>query len=163
MAKIISRIDHTWRRYLDSLGANAAFVEGLIHQYLEDPAQVDERWRRTFDAVVAGNKVNGGQLKAPQQDSQPSSARMSPDRLAGTEETQPVAPFQSRSERTVPIHGTAAKIAENMEASLSLPTATSQRQIPVKIIDENRRLINHHLGLTASAKVSYTHLIGWAI
>src|SRR5262249_3476215 len=79
------------------------------------------------------------------------------------EEPQPVAPTQSPSERVVPIRGAAAKIAANMEASLSLPTATSQRQVPVKIIDENRRLINHHLDLTASPRVSYTHLIGWAI
>jgi multifunctional 2-oxoglutarate metabolism enzyme len=158
MAKIVSRIDDTWRRYLDSLGANAAFVEGLIRQYLENPAQVDERWRRTFDAVVAGNKVDGAQLKTAMQGFELSSTR-----LPRIEESQPVAPIQSPSEQIVPIRGAAAKIAANMEASLSLPTATSQRQIPVKIIDENRRLINQHLDLTASPRVSYTHLIGWAI
>jgi multifunctional 2-oxoglutarate metabolism enzyme len=161
MAKIVTKIDDTWRRYLDSLGTNAAFVEGLIHQYLENPAQVDERWRRTFDAVVAGEKVNGDQLKSATQ--RPAQSSSSPGKQPPTRKFQQATAIPGPSERIVPIQGAAAKIAENMEASLSLPTATSQRQIPVKIIDENRRLINLHLDLAASARVSYTHLTGWAI
>ena len=47
----------------------------------------------------------------------------------------------------MPLRGAAARIAENMNASLSIPLATSQRIIPVKVIDENRRLINHHRAL----------------
>jgi len=43
MSKTITRIDDTWRAYLDSLGTNEAFVEGLINQYLENPAKFDER------------------------------------------------------------------------------------------------------------------------
>ncbi len=50
-----------------------------------------------------------------------------------------------------------------MAASVSIPLATSQRIIPVKVIDENRRLINHHRALLGKSKISYTHLIGWAI
>ena len=50
-----------------------------------------------------------------------------------------------------------------MSASLAIPLATSQRTIAVKVMDENRRVINQHRGLLASGKVSYTHLIGWAI
>jgi 2-oxoglutarate dehydrogenase E1 component len=62
-----------------------------------------------------------------------------------------------------PLRGAAARIAENMTASLSIPLATSQRIIPVKVIDENRRLLNHHRQLTGKSKISFTHLIGWAI
>src|SRR2546421_7998784 len=50
-----------------------------------------------------------------------------------------------------------------MEASLAVPTATSQRRIPVKLLDENRRLINRHLNNQGGRKASYTHLIAWAI
>ena len=50
-----------------------------------------------------------------------------------------------------------------MEASLSIPLATSQRTIAVKVMDENRRIINQHRTLVGHSKVSYTHLIGWAI
>ena len=49
-----------------------------------------------------------------------------------------------------------------MEESLSVPTATSYREIPLKLLDENRRLINQHLK-ASNRKVSYTHLIARAI
>src|SRR5205807_4737307 len=62
-----------------------------------------------------------------------------------------------------PIRGAALKIVDNMEASLSVPTATSQRRIPVKLLDENRRIINRHLQEGDRGKASYTHLIAWAI
>ena len=52
----MTEIEEKWREYLDTLGSNAAFVEGLIGQYLEDPAQVDERWRRIFDEVALGQE-----------------------------------------------------------------------------------------------------------
>ena len=57
----------------------------------------------------------------------------------------------------MPLRGAPARIAENMAASVAIPLATSQRIIPVKVIDENRRLINHHRGLLGKSKVSYTH------
>jgi 2-oxoglutarate decarboxylase len=62
----------------------------------------------------------------------------------------------------IPIRGTGLRIAENMDASLAVPTATSQRQIPIKLLDDNRRLINQHL-TAAGRKVSYTHLVARAI
>ena len=63
----------------------------------------------------------------------------------------------------MPLRGAAARIAENMNASLTIPLATSQRIIPVKVMDENRRIINQHRTLLGKSKVSYTHIIGWAI
>ena len=56
----MTEIDVKWQAYLDTLGANAGFVEGLIHQYIEDPAQVDERWRRIFDEVAQGRIYASG-------------------------------------------------------------------------------------------------------
>ena len=50
-----------------------------------------------------------------------------------------------------------------MEASLAVPTATSQRRIPVKLLDENRRIINRHLQDRGRRKASFTHLIAYAI
>jgi 2-oxoglutarate decarboxylase len=63
----------------------------------------------------------------------------------------------------LPIRGGALKIVENMETSLTVPTATSQRRVPVKVLDENRRLINKYLAETTGGKASYTHLIAWAL
>ncbi|MDQ4064944.1 MAG: multifunctional oxoglutarate decarboxylase/oxoglutarate dehydrogenase thiamine pyrophosphate-binding subunit/dihydrolipoyllysine-residue succinyltransferase subunit, partial [Actinomycetota bacterium] len=62
-----------------------------------------------------------------------------------------------------PLRGVAARIAANMEASLGIPTATSVRTIPAKLLEENRRIINRYLAARARGKVSFTHLIGWAV
>ena len=66
-------------------------------------------------------------------------------------------------EQLVPLRGAALKIAENMALSLKVPTATSQRNIPVKVIDENRRIINQHRSMLGQSKISYTHIIAYAI
>src|SRR5207247_6227698 len=63
----------------------------------------------------------------------------------------------------IPLRGVAGKIAQNMEASLSVPTATSVRTIPVKALEENRRVINNHLTLNDQTRASYTHLVAWPI
>jgi 2-oxoglutarate decarboxylase len=58
----------------------------------------------------------------------------------------------------------AERIAKNMEASLSVPTATSVRFVPAKLLEENRRAINRFLtGSRRGGKVSFTHLVGWAV
>jgi len=75
----------------------------------------------------------------------------------------PAKPASEQQVEVIPIRGAALKIVENMEASLSVPTATSQRRIPVKLLDENRRLINKHLKENDRGKASYTHLIAWAL
>ena len=62
-----------------------------------------------------------------------------------------------------PIRGGRAKLAENMNASLQVPTATSYRSIPVKLLEENRRILNDHLQRSGRAKLSFTHLVGWAM
>ncbi|HLH05253.1 MAG TPA: multifunctional oxoglutarate decarboxylase/oxoglutarate dehydrogenase thiamine pyrophosphate-binding subunit/dihydrolipoyllysine-residue succinyltransferase subunit [Bryobacteraceae bacterium] len=81
----------------------------------------------------------------------------------------PTAPAKTESKavgaqaQLVPLRGVAARIAENMSASLSIPVATSQRQIPVRVIEENRNIINKQRALYGRSKLSYTHLIAWAI
>ena len=50
-----------------------------------------------------------------------------------------------------------------MEASLGVPTATSFRVVPAKLLEVNRKVINGYLGRTRGGKVSFTHLIGYAI
>ncbi|MGB8508928.1 MAG: multifunctional oxoglutarate decarboxylase/oxoglutarate dehydrogenase thiamine pyrophosphate-binding subunit/dihydrolipoyllysine-residue succinyltransferase subunit, partial [Pyrinomonadaceae bacterium] len=62
-----------------------------------------------------------------------------------------------------PIRGGALKIVENMETSLTVPTATSNRQLPVKVLEENRLIINRHLKEQKRGKASFTNLIAFAI
>ena len=66
-------------------------------------------------------------------------------------------------DRTTRLKGAAARTAKNMDDSLSMPTATSARAVPAKVLIENRAVINSHLARTRGGKVSFTHLIGWAV
>ncbi|MBY8881748.1 multifunctional oxoglutarate decarboxylase/oxoglutarate dehydrogenase thiamine pyrophosphate-binding subunit/dihydrolipoyllysine-residue succinyltransferase subunit, partial [Actinacidiphila acidipaludis] len=63
----------------------------------------------------------------------------------------------------VTLRGPAAAVAKNMSASLELPTATSVRAIPVKLLFDNRIVINNHLKRARGGKISFTHLIGYAM
>ncbi|WP_431945847.1 multifunctional oxoglutarate decarboxylase/oxoglutarate dehydrogenase thiamine pyrophosphate-binding subunit/dihydrolipoyllysine-residue succinyltransferase subunit [Micromonospora marina] len=64
---------------------------------------------------------------------------------------------------TTPLRGVAAKIVQNMDASLAVPTATSVRAVPAKLLVDNRIVINNHLARGRGGKVSFTHLIGYAL
>ena len=66
-------------------------------------------------------------------------------------------------DRVTRLKGAAARTAKNMDDSLSMPTATSARAVPAKVLIENRAVINTHLARTRGGKVSFTHLIGWAV
>jgi 2-oxoglutarate dehydrogenase E1 component len=45
----------------------------------------------------------------------------------------------------VRLRGVAARTVTNMEASLAVPTATSVRAVPAKLLIDNRIVINNHL------------------
>ncbi|HEU5150978.1 MAG TPA: multifunctional oxoglutarate decarboxylase/oxoglutarate dehydrogenase thiamine pyrophosphate-binding subunit/dihydrolipoyllysine-residue succinyltransferase subunit [Iamia sp.] len=62
-----------------------------------------------------------------------------------------------------PLRGAAARIVANMEASLEVPTATSFREVPAKLLEVNRKVINGYLSRTRGGKVSFTHIIGYAV
>jgi 2-oxoglutarate dehydrogenase E1 component len=62
-----------------------------------------------------------------------------------------------------PIRGGAMRVVENMEASLTMPTATSVRTVPVRTLEENRTILNKHRTAQGAGKISFTHLVAWAI
>src|SRR5437016_7289168 len=158
----------------ENFGANATYVEGLLARWRSDPALVDESWRAYFEELFGGDGAgaspsDGRTTTLPQADG--SGAVAKPD---GHRDGTGVAPAKTAAARTpetksesraeaTPIRGALLKIVENMEASLSVPTATSQRRIPVKLLDENRRIVNKHLQESDRGKASYTHLIAWAL
>ena len=61
------------------------------------------------------------------------------------------------------LRGAPARTVQNMDASLSVPVATSVRSVPVKLLWDNRTVINNHLARARGGKVSFTHLIGYAM
>ncbi|WP_419818601.1 multifunctional oxoglutarate decarboxylase/oxoglutarate dehydrogenase thiamine pyrophosphate-binding subunit/dihydrolipoyllysine-residue succinyltransferase subunit [Glaciibacter flavus] len=68
-----------------------------------------------------------------------------------------------RQDEVLALKGMAKSLAANMDTSLSVPTATSVRTIPAKLMIDNRIVINNHLRRSRGGKVSFTHLIGWAL
>src|SRR6185437_4140625 len=61
------------------------------------------------------------------------------------------------------LRGAAAAVVKNMSASLDVPTATSVRAVPAKLMIDNRVVINNHLKRTRGGKISFTHVLGFAI
>ncbi|WP_263165675.1 multifunctional oxoglutarate decarboxylase/oxoglutarate dehydrogenase thiamine pyrophosphate-binding subunit/dihydrolipoyllysine-residue succinyltransferase subunit [Streptomyces sp. SCSIO ZS0520] len=81
---------------------------------------------------------------------------------AKAKEEQPAAEAPAGPE-LVTLRGPSAAVAKNMNASLELPTATSVRAVPVKLLFDNRIVINNHLKRARGGKISFTHLIGYAM
>src|SRR5207302_5798294 len=160
----------------ESFGANATYVETLLARFRSDPSLVDESWRTYFEELLGETAASEAQPKGPPVTLPPTDGSQEPAARSGdgrgtataalaaakpapAPETKPSA----AKVQAEPIRGAALKIVENMEASLAVPTATSQRRIPVKLLDENRRIINQHLAENDRRKASYTHLIAYAI
>ena len=144
----------------ENFGANATYVEGLLSRYQADPNSVDESWRTFFADLLTGNGREPAKA-----DAQPAAsvARTTAGKESTAAKPAPAATQIPPGAETKPLTGAAKKIVENMEQSLTVPTATSLRSIPVKVLEENRRIINDHLQQQGRGKVSFTHLIAWAI
>jgi len=127
---------------------NSWLEDELYHQYLHDRKTVDADWSQMFEANPAALKPGNGTATVA---------------LAPMAKPAVPATALGPGDELVPLRGPALKIAENMTASLTIPVASSQRAMPVKVIDENRRIINERRALTGKSKVSYTHLVAWAI
>ena len=131
------------------LDVNSWLQDELREQYHHDRTSIDEEWKHLFET--------NGVTKAVTPPQQPNGIQTVP-RIPQAPVIEPGA-----GEELQPLRGAAGAIARNMNASVTIPLATSQRIIPVKVVEENRQLINHHRGLLGKGKISYTHLIGWAI
>ena len=82
----------------------------------------------------------------------------------GTRAPAPSPALSALEGTTVPLRGSAARVVSNMTTSLDVPTATSFRVVPAKMLEVNRLILNNQLARTGTAgKVSFTHLIGWAV
>ncbi|MGH9647081.1 MAG: multifunctional oxoglutarate decarboxylase/oxoglutarate dehydrogenase thiamine pyrophosphate-binding subunit/dihydrolipoyllysine-residue succinyltransferase subunit, partial [Bryobacteraceae bacterium] len=131
---------------------NSWLEDELFQEYKHDRKGVDATWT----SVLEGNghtTTHAGKATAVAE---------SPRALAVRTAEAPAVAI-AEDDQLIPLRGPALRIAENMAASLTIPVATSQRVMPVKVIDENRRLINQHRSATGQSKLSYTHLVAWAI
>ncbi len=149
----------------EEFGANAEYVQTLLERFRSNPNLVDDSWQSYFTSLIgdgAASQPSGNGAKVTSVDSD-GAAVVAKKQTAPVEKKSAPAPAVDPSAEVTAIRGPALKIVENMEMSLSVPTATSERRIPVKLLDENRILINRYLARNDRGKASYTHLIAWAI
>ena len=157
-----------------SASLNDWLAQELYQEYLNNRTAVDTAWKGVFDsdaptpaAPTEANPVATRESSAiantpaPAPASKPVVQQSSASDLIARASAPPKE--LGPAEQLVPLRGTAARIAENMNLSLAVPTATSYRSIPVKVIDENRTLINQSRSMSGKSKISYTHIIAYAI
>ena len=170
-------------------GANSWLVEEMYEQFVEDPSSVSESWREFFadyhsqaPSVAAAAATSPAVQavveahRAPSDDAYTTGNGASASAPAPTPAVAPAAPAapapaapaatdaaEEVEEPGTPIRGAGAAIARNMEASLAVPTATSFRNVPAKLLEVNRKVINGFRSRSGQTKISFTHLIGWAI
>ena len=117
----------------------------MYDRFLKDPSSVAESWREFFADYQRST--------------------LPPVATATTSPSVPVAqsaPLAIDTEAT-PLRGAAARIVSNMNASLAVPTATSVRTVAARLLEINRAALNESLARTSGAKVSFTHLIAFAL
>ena len=170
----------------EDFGANAWLVDELYKQYIEDKSQVDQSWWPTLEAYGAQLGTSAPATQATETPATPPPAPSAPP-ATGTIEARTTArgpkqtpipaearrakpkkvaeaPEPAADEPTVtPLKAVAKVVAQNMDESLKVPTATSVRTVPAKLMIDNRIVMNNHMRRTRGGKVSFTHLIGWAI
>jgi multifunctional 2-oxoglutarate metabolism enzyme len=133
------------------VGPNEWLVDEMYELFLADSTSVSESWREFFEDY---HPQTGETPTPPTAQAPPAPEAPSEPEAPG--EPLPEAPGE-------PLRGAAARIAGNMEASLAVPTATSYRNVPAKLLEVNRKVINGYLTRKGRGKVSFTHLIGYAI
>ena len=171
-------------------GANEWLVDELWALYQQDPHLVDEAWWPLFksrttgdDSVPASAPEPAAEPATPPafsaDDPSPITAPIAKTTSAGPRE-QPIPAEAPTSPTTIitdpetaevveptdevaPLKGMAKALAANMDQSLQVPTATSVRTVPAKLMIDNRIVVNNHLRRTRGGKVSFTHLIAWAM
>src|SRR6267378_4151445 len=137
---------------------NAAFVQAMYEDYLRDPSSVGPEWRELFEngklaelPVIPAERAPSAVSRTPETAATPSLP------AHGAQPTAHTVPANA-----VPITGAGARLVQNMTESLTVPTATSFRDIPATTLDARRKALNAQLA-GSGRKISFTHLIGYGI
>jgi 2-oxoglutarate decarboxylase len=148
----------------------------MYRKFREDPASVDRSWHEFlagYSPDAAGGAAANGHTKPATPAATPSPAA-TPAPAATAPMPVPTPPVATAVPTPAPaaettgtdaqvLRGAAAAVVKNMNVSLEIPTATSVRAIPAKLMIDNRVVANNHLKRTRGGKISFTHLLGYAI
>jgi multifunctional 2-oxoglutarate metabolism enzyme len=173
-------------------GPNQWLVDELYQRYQADPSSVDRAWWNFFAdyhpspdqapsspaapaaippaAAPPAASPNGSAAQAAPSlaPPAPAPAPVAAPAPAPAPAAAPAAPAAHAAApvpagEQVRLRGAAARTVANMASSLTVPTATSVRAIPAKLLSDNRIVVNNHLARGRGGKVSFTHLIGYAL
>ena len=156
-------------------GANEWLVEEMYEQYKINPDAVDKEWwpiLERFHSMQTNTPqppaVAPVAAPAPTTDTQmvAKTTRVEPKPQpipAQAPVTSSIETVEDGEDQVTILKGMQKSLVTNMDASLTVPTATSVRTIPAKLLIDNRIVINSHLGRTRGGKVSFTHILGFAI
>jgi multifunctional 2-oxoglutarate metabolism enzyme len=173
---------------LNDFGANQWLVDEMWDLYQKDPQLVDEKWWPIFQGRAGDTPSEPVQtaVEAPSATPTPPEPLPSlPTATATPAKTTSVGPkpipipaeaptgqipvitdeqiSEAQVDEVTTLRGIQKAIAHNMDESVTVPTATSVRTIPAKLLIDNRIVINNHLRRARGGKVSFTHLIAWAM
>jgi 2-oxoglutarate decarboxylase len=157
---------------LVGFGPNEWIVEDMYQRYLADPSGVDPAWHDFFadyqptpapppGAPSASASAEPTPTPTPAPASAPT--RKPAPRTAGSKRAEPEPARAAGEPAGTPLRGVSARIAKNMDESVTIPTATSVRAVPAKLLADNRIVVNNHLTRGRGGKISFTHLIGYAV
>ncbi|MCV7386240.1 multifunctional oxoglutarate decarboxylase/oxoglutarate dehydrogenase thiamine pyrophosphate-binding subunit/dihydrolipoyllysine-residue succinyltransferase subunit [Mycolicibacter longobardus] len=159
-------------------GQNEWLVEEMYRKFREDPSSVDPSWHEFLADYKPGGPHDDGAATPPPVTSaappapSPAPAPAAPASPApAASATAEKAAKPAASQAPAPagdaelqvLRGAAAAVVKNMSTSLEVPTATSVRAVPAKLMIDNRIVINNQLKRTRGGKISFTHLLGYAI
>ncbi len=158
-------VSESWREFFEGYrGRAGAAADGAPAK----PADVTEP-APAVSSVVPPTTAPAEPVAAPPAPAAPSVAPAAPPVAPAPAAKAAAAPPAAKSaaadgdEPGVPIRGVGAAIATNMTKSLEVPTATSFRNIPAKLLEVNRKVVNGYRERSGAGKISFTHLIGYAI
>ena len=160
-------------------GQNEWLVEEMYRKFRDDPSSVDASWHEflvDYNPEATGDTPADGQPAAPTPvppeavPTRPSAPSAPPATPAGNgavsataTPAKPAGPTPGEGDEVQVLRGAAAAVVKNMSMSLDLPTATSVRAVPAKLMIDNRTVINNQLKRTRGGKISFTHLLGYAL
>jgi multifunctional 2-oxoglutarate metabolism enzyme len=160
---------------LGAFGPNAWLVDDMYERYRADPSSVGESWREFFEDYRRDVEAptNGAASVVSRAATRPPPTEEAEREAAPTGETAP--PIEEAPRAAAPttpvapggtpsvLRGAGARVVANMQESLAVPTATSVRSVPARLLEVNRTIVNNHLARSRGGKVSFTHVIGYAV
>ncbi|MEO7126467.1 MAG: multifunctional oxoglutarate decarboxylase/oxoglutarate dehydrogenase thiamine pyrophosphate-binding subunit/dihydrolipoyllysine-residue succinyltransferase subunit [Nakamurella sp.] len=166
-------VDATWRSYFAEGGPGAAETPRTAAPVTPSarpaaPPTAPVTPAAPLPPVAAPAAKSAPQASTPQasapQASAPATEAPKPTTTVRPSDIQPTgAPVAATPDVHTPLRGAAAAVVRNMTASLEIPTATSVRAVPAKLLSDNRIVINNFLRRHRRGKISFTHLIGYAM